>query len=777
MYLIIIVGIDIIVMFIIEMKYERGYILMQAKGLKKVMCFVLAGAMVFTSLYISDDTSAAKKASLKTKKISVKEGKSKTITIKNRNKKMSYTFKSSKKSVAKVSKKGKVTGVKAGKAQITVKESYKVNKKTKSRKLGVCKVTVSGNNVVVTGTPSVPTTVPAQATSTSKAAATAVVIPTSAPTSKPFIGPTAAPTEVASPAPTRQPAYGTLSYDFNDGNAELFEGSNSAEGDGSKCILADGTCSVKLGKTMVYGGICNVSVKVKQDSGSEKDLTVGYDGEYLNFKQDGAYISTKSVDPMSGTNVNACPSGEWKQIDVSFELPKYSYDFNLSFTMKDNTKFLMDDVSIETMPYEGCEYAKMVENSTYSSGNNARIKKAIEKARAGEDVTLAYLGGSITEGFAASETNNADCYAETSYNEFKEAFGPGDGSNIHFINAGMSGTSSELGIIRYQRDVLDQMKFGKIPDILFIDYAVNDGDSSAETYESVIRTALEQGSAVVLMFVLYSRGNGRENAYRDYGKLYDIAMVSPAQGMASTNKTKFDDWFYWSDGHPDVGGHRYQADCIMNLFKTIDNEAEEEDNITDINSITPKKGKAFVGMKTLNSETDIEKCPSVKSVDAGSFNQKDTSQVTLQYIKNGQEKMLWFPEAWAHTASSGTDSFKATITCNSILVGYKQAKSGFGVAECYVDGKLTATMSNVNGGWNNASIAVALSSSEVKEHELEIKMKAGDENKPFTIFSIGYANINEFEDSLVKSSFVEAKDTALNAVDMFFEEDKKNIVE
>ena len=66
--------------------------------------------------------SAAKKASLKTKSLNVNVGESKKITIKKKVSKRTYTFTSSKKKVAKVNKKGKVTGVKSGKANITVKE-------------------------------------------------------------------------------------------------------------------------------------------------------------------------------------------------------------------------------------------------------------------------------------------------------------------------------------------------------------------------------------------------------------------------------------------------------------------------------------------------------------------------------------------------------------------------------------------------------------------------------------------------------------------------------
>ena len=59
-------------------------------------------------------------------------------------------------------------------------------------------------------------------------------------------------------------------------------------------------------------------------------------------------------------------------------------------------------------------------------GNTYRLKKAIEKAKNGEDVNIVYIGGSITEG------DHLDtCYANRSYNYFKDKFGKGDGENVH----------------------------------------------------------------------------------------------------------------------------------------------------------------------------------------------------------------------------------------------------------------------------------------------------------------------------------------------------------
>ncbi|MCI8364553.1 MAG: hypothetical protein HFG34_06340 [Eubacterium sp.] len=683
--------------------------------LSMAMAFVMAGSCVFGALAEPTDSQAAKKPKLKTKSVSLNVGKKKTIQITGKRKKAKYTFKASNKKI-KVSKKGVITAVKKGTAKVKVSETYKKKKKT----IGTVKVTVKTKAVPKkTVTPQVSATPVVSASATPAASPSAPAVQSEAPTVEP--------TPVV--RPTIEPAYETKTLDF--------------EGSTSKVVESELT--VPMEKAMIYGGLCTVSAEFTQETGSAQDISVGYDGTYLSFKKNGAYIDKNSFkdEAISDAQTFSCPSGEKTKQEFTFEVPKYSKDFNLKISGAG--KFTVENVTVKTQPFASADYASMVANSTASTGNNARIKKAIAKAEAGEDVTIAYLGGSITEGFAASETDNSDCYAETSYKQFKKIFGAGDGSNVHFINAGMSGTPSSLGIVRYQRDVLDQMKTGEYPDILFIDFAVNDGND-ADTYESVIRTALEQGSAVVLMFVLYTGGCAHEKEYTQYGKYYDLAMVSPAQGMASCKKEEFDKWFYWiegntdtSYGHPDVGGHRYMADCITNMFLTIDQEEEEEDNITDVNEIDPKTSDKFQGMKTLLSSTDLSQSPSVKSVDPGSFSMlTDSAQSTLQYIKDGKENMQWFPDVWMHTSSTGSDSFKATINCRSLIVAYKMPSGTSGKADCYIDGKRVGTMGG--SGWNNAGLLRALQEDEVKEHELEIRMQDGDEKKPFTIFAIGYCD-------------------------------------
>lgn len=99
----------------------------------RFLAIVVTLAMVL-SLFPASLASAAGKTTLKTKSITLQEGKTATIVLTNK-KKTTYTFTSSNKSVATVTKAGKVTAVKAGSASIVVKE--------KSKKIGTVSVKVT----------------------------------------------------------------------------------------------------------------------------------------------------------------------------------------------------------------------------------------------------------------------------------------------------------------------------------------------------------------------------------------------------------------------------------------------------------------------------------------------------------------------------------------------------------------------------------------------------------------------------------------------------------
>lgn len=78
--------------------------------------------------------------------------------------------------------------------------------------------------------------------------------------------------------------------------------------------------------------------------------------------------------------------------------------------------------------------------------------------KAGSEIKVGYLGGSITA---------QNGWRVKSLAHFQSMF---PGAKFSEINAAIGGTGSDLGVFRVQQDVLDQH-----PDLLFVEFAVNDG--------------------------------------------------------------------------------------------------------------------------------------------------------------------------------------------------------------------------------------------------------------------------------------------------------------
>lgn len=149
------------------------------------LCFALA---VSTFSAFTPATAAAK-AKLVKKKLTLTVGQKKKISIKSKKKKAKYSFKASNKK-ASVSKSGVITAKKAGKVKITVKEKLK----KKTRKVGTITVTIKKKTAQNT-------TVPALNTPTPVVTATPAASPSNEPTAEPTATATATPTPKVTPTP------------------------------------------------------------------------------------------------------------------------------------------------------------------------------------------------------------------------------------------------------------------------------------------------------------------------------------------------------------------------------------------------------------------------------------------------------------------------------------------------------------------------------------------------------------------------------------------------
>lgn len=721
------------------------------KNGKKLLCHGLVFALVCSTVAGSTVSEAAKKkAKLAKKSLTITQGSSKKITIKNKKKKAKYKFKASNKKV-KVSAAGKVKALKVGKAKVTVKEVYK--KKTK--KVGTVTVKVTKKT---TGNKS--TQKPTNTTGTS-ATATPTATPASTNGNNGNGGTNATPTPTATPTPEPTATIIYKNYfedgDFNGfsgrgGSIEVSNSQNHTDG-GMNSMLCTGRtatwhgASMDITKLVEVGSSYQFSAWVKQDSGQEEAIAMK-----LQYNDAEGTTQYKSI-VADADDGKACPSGEWVELSGEYVIPENDGSISLYFESpsSDSMDFLVDDVIIigkpatvsKTFSPTAEQQAQMAEAGVYSAGNNARLKNVIQKARDGEDVSLAYIGGSVTEGALASP--NSKCYAEVSATSFAKTYGKDGGANVHFINAGMSGTPSDIGVIRYQRDVLDRLPSGSThPDILFVEFAVNDYgcETAGGAYEGLIREALKSGSAVVLIFSVFKPQNRVcENDYRKYGQHYDLPMISMGDAINDFYKqTGFDSWYFGDNLHPNNKGYQLMSDCIMKLMDTVDKETAEADNITDVDAITPLKTAAYQGIKMIDSATELGADTAITSMEAGGFNQKDSATGNFQYEYKGQQRASWFPENWMHTSTSGADSLKVNVKCKTLMLMYKlSSETSYGAADLYIDGVKKATLNCYDkSGWNNGKVYLALTEEEAASHDIELKMADGNESKKFTLLAIGY---------------------------------------
>ena len=708
--------------------------------MKKLLCHGLAVAMVVSlTATASDSSAAAKKAKPAKKTIKIEQGKSKKNVVKNKKKKAKYKFTASNKRI-KVSASGKVKAVKVGTAKVTVKEKYK--KKTK--KIGTVKIIVTKKKTVkVTKTP----------VQTSK--------PTNQPTSTPSEKPQVTKVPIKTPEPVASEVYSNYFEDGDlkgfapiGGKLEVSNSQNYTEGGMNSLLVKDRTsetdgAKLPISEYVIAGEHYQFSVVVKQDTGKSQKVAL----RMTYTDQNGMARDVTLI-----TNADAgktCISGKWTTLKGEITIPKNQGDVAMTLTMTTATdSFLVDDVIIsgkaqnDVYKVTDAQYEEMLENSVYSTGNNARIKKVIKNARDGKDVTLAYIGGSITEGALAKP--NSMCYAEVSAKTFGAKYGKNNGENVHFINAGMSGTPSDIGVVRYNRDVIDRLPEGSDhPDVLFIEFAVNDyGTATAgKGYEGLIRQALKSGSAVVLVFSVFQKASGGvvcENNYRPFGTHYDLPMISMGNAISSyfggNDQKAFYKWYFGDSLHPNNTGYQLMADCITRMFDKMDKETAEEDNITDMDAMAPVKSSAYQGMKMLDSKTDVTKDNAITSFSSGGFNQNDNATGSFQYEYKGQKGAAWFPDNWMHTSTSGTDALKLKVKCKALTLIYKLSNSKeYGSADLYVDGKLQATLSGYDtSGWNNGKVYVAIEEDAEAEHTIELRMNDESESKKFTLMAIGY---------------------------------------
>jgi len=206
-----------------------------------------------------------------------------------------------------------------------------------------------------------------------------------------------------------------------------------------------------------------------------------------------------------------------------------------------------------------------------SQGNPARLLAVLDKARRGEPVTIAAIGGSITAGGARTK-DPENRYINRMAAWFTKTFPK---CKIKFINAGIGGTNSYYGAMRIHDDVLSQT-----PDLVVVEYAVNNppGRDYAESYEGVLRQLLRepQKIAVVELFFMHRKGENSQDWQEMLGRQYQLPMISFRDAWwpeFSSGRAVWED-AYDDIVHPKDMGHILASDLLIALLDAVNRMAQ-----------------------------------------------------------------------------------------------------------------------------------------------------------------------------------------------------------
>lgn len=232
------------------------------------------------------------------------------------------------------------------------------------------------------------------------------------------------------------------------------------------------------------------------------------------------------------------------------------------------------------------------------------VGNVLAKLNEGGTVKIAYLGGSITA---------ADGWRPKTTEWFKKTF---PNAKINEINAAIGGTGSNLGVFRLFHDVLRHQ-----PDLLFVEFAVNDGGVLPEniwrSMEGIVRQTWKADSQTDIVFVYtVSEASAKEpregvcnkpmssmELLADFYGIPSINFAVPVFALEKAGKLLFRGesapegviLFSTDSVHPLDAGHQIYAQAVIESFETMSETRKETRKETKPVSHQPKLAQTFIG--------------------------------------------------------------------------------------------------------------------------------------------------------------------------------------
>lgn len=405
-------------------------------------------------------------------------------------------------------------------------------------------------------------------------------------------------------------------------------------------------------------------------------------------------------------SMTACKSDESANADTSA-------DTTVSESVSE-TETEADLTPTEPVDLEAGLTDKMYERALLNEGNRSRLAAAMKKAANGEPVTIGVIGGSITQGSLAS--NQANCYAELFHQYWVEKF---PNSEITFVNAGIGGTNSYLGVHRADKQLLSYK-----PDAVIVEFSVNDTDKvmNKYSYDSLVRKILnnEGDPAVILLFTTQEDGTSLQDVHKEIGLAYDLPMLSYREVVYPEVAAGTLDWKSISPDniHPNDAGHSLIGQL---LSRYLDSVYDDLDNI-DTSS---------TAFDTASYTYDYYK--NATMLGASEVNAEEMSGFEISGNKVYPDL---FPDNFV---TEGEGYLKFETECRNLGIFYlKQTDGKGGKYDVLIDGERKSVLdADFSGGWGNyGETQQILIGKESGKHTVEIKLSEGSDKTALTIFGI-----------------------------------------
>ena len=354
----------------------------------------------------------------------------------------------------------------------------------------------------------------------------------------------------------------------------------------------------------------------------------------------------------------------------------------------------------------------------WPSCDDTALAAVMKKAERGQKVVIACIGGSITQGTISKGSSDSElsfkkCYADIFFEWWTDTF---PDAEFEFVNAGIGGTDSYLGVHRVQRDVLDYE-----PDLVLVEFSVNDEDSLfyKKTYDNLVRKILlsESSPAVLLLYMGQTNGATAQGNHVFVGFNYKLPMLSYTSLINDMMERKVytKEQLSGDEVHPSALGHAITGEI---LWKYLNNVYADLDSYGE-----PEKFDMAAVMKESYIDADIIDSSDADVVNTGGFEKK---RVCTQ-----------FPYGWECSEGEGNLEIRASFKNLGILY-YATIDGKSGQYDIYIDGEPAGTIdADFSGGWGNAIKAKQVyTSDDTAVHIITIKKSPESTGELFDLLGL-----------------------------------------